>query len=107
MFNWFEKIKVIEVGDCKVKIGLLFGWMMCDFKIDDVVLYLYCSVVLCEIFDLYVEGYGLFSIVVMLNVCKELSWLVGKKDKGNGWNMVYFYKLLINCVVFGEYIFML
>lgn len=104
LFNWSEKIKAIEAGDRKAKIGLPPGWMMRDRKTDDVVLHPHRSAVLREIFDLYVEGHGLPSIVAMLNARKEPSWSVGKKDKGNGWNTAYLHKLLTNRAVLGEYI---
>jgi DNA invertase Pin-like site-specific DNA recombinase len=102
--NWARKIKAIESGDRKAKIGLPPGWMDRDPQTDEVVLNLHRTAVLREIFDLYVEGHGLPSIVARLNARKEPSWAVGKKDRGNGWNTAYLHKLLTNRAVLGEYV---
>jgi len=104
LFNWSEKVKAIQAGDRKAKIGLPPGWMDRDPKTNEPVLNPHRSAVLREIFDLYVDGHGLPSIVAKLNDRKEPSWGVGKKDKGNGWNTAYLHKLLTNRAVLGEYV---
>ncbi len=102
--NWSRKIKAIEAGDKSAKIGMPPGWMDRDPKTNAPVLNPHRTAVLREIFDLYVDGYGLPSIVSRLNDRKEPSWAVGKKDKGNGWNTAYLHKLLTNRAVLGEYV---
>ena len=104
LFNWEKKIEAIEQGDRSAKIGLPPGWMDRDPKTNAAVLNPHRTAVLQEIFNLYVEGHGLPSIVAKLNARKEPSWAVGKKDKGNGWNTAYLHKLLTNRAVLGEYV---
>jgi DNA invertase Pin-like site-specific DNA recombinase len=104
LFNWSEKVKAIEAGDRKTKIGLPPGWMDRDPSTNIAMLNPHRTAVLQEIFDLYVEGHGLPSIVAKLNARKEPSWAVGGKDKGNGWNTAYLHKLLTNRAVLGEYV---
>jgi DNA invertase Pin-like site-specific DNA recombinase len=102
--NWSRKIAAIQDGNRATKIGLVPGWMDRDPTTNEPVLNGHRTKVLKEIFDLYVEGHGLPSIVAMLNSRKEPSWSVGEKDKGNGWNTAYLHKLLTNRAVLGEYV---
>ncbi len=102
--NWERKIRAIEAGDRSAKIGLVPGWMERDPATNMPVLNPHRTAVLREIFDLYVEGHGLPSIVAKLNDRKEPSWGVGRKDRGNGWNTAYLHKLLTNRAVLGEYV---
>lgn len=102
--NWARKVKAIEEGNRRTNIGMVPGWMDRDPKTNEAVLNPHRAKVLREIFDLYVEGYGLPSIVARLNDRKEPSWAVGRKDKGNGWNTAYLHKLLTNRAVLGEYV---
>lgn len=102
--NWARKIRAIESGDRKAKIGLVPGWLDRDPKTNEPMLNAHRTAVLNEIYELYVSGHGLPSIVNTLNARKEPSWAVGKKDKGNGWNTAYLHKLLTNRAALGEYV---
>lgn len=104
LFNWSEKIKAIEGGDRRTNIGLPPGWMDRDPKTNEPVLNAHRTAVLNEIYELYVDGHGLPSIVSILNARKEPTWGVKNKDRGNGWNTAYLHKLLTNRAVLGEYI---
>ena len=60
--------------------------------------------VLNEIYDLYINGVGIYKIVQTLNARKEPPWPIRKKDGAGGWYMAYVYRLLTNRAVLGEYI---
>ena len=60
--------------------------------------------VLNEIYDLYIDGVGIYRIVQRLNERKEPPWPIRKKDGAGGWYLAYVYRLLTNRAVLGEYI---
>lgn len=60
--------------------------------------------ILNEIYDLYINGVGIYKIVQTLNARKEPPWPIRKKDGAGGWYMAYVYRLLTNRAVLGEYI---
>ncbi len=104
LYNWSKKVEAIQNGDSAAKIGLAPGWMDRDPKTNEPVLNDHRTKVLREIFDLYIDGHGLPSIVQVLNDRKEPSWSIGGRAKGNGWNTAYLHKLLTNRAVLGEYV---
>lgn len=60
--------------------------------------------VLNEIYDLYINGVGIYRIVQRLNERKEPPWPVRKKDGAGGWYLAYVHRLLTSRAVLGEYI---
>lgn len=102
--NWELKVRAIENGDRAARIGLPPGWMERVKKTNAPVLNEHRTAVLNEIYQLYVDGYGLPKIVSLLNGRGEPSWGVGKKNRGQGWNTAYLHKLLTNRAVLGEYV---
>ena len=101
--NWSRKIRAIQEGDRSAKIGLTPGWMDRDPQTNEPVLNPHRTAVLREVYDLYVEGHGLPSIVKRLNDRGEPTWATGERAKRNGWNTAYLHKLLTNRAVLGEY----
>lgn len=104
LFNWERKVEAIQNGDRSAKIGMVPGWMTRDPKTNEPLLNPHRATVLREIFDLYIEGYGLPRIVSILNDRNEPVWSAKGKDKGNGWNTAYLHKLLTNRAALGEYV---
>jgi DNA invertase Pin-like site-specific DNA recombinase len=60
--------------------------------------------VLNEIYDLYLDGIGIYKIVQILNERKEPVWAVRKRDGKGGWYLPYVHRLLKKRAVLGEYI---
>lgn len=101
--NWKFKVQAIEAGDTTVNIGLTPAWIDRDVQTGVKTLNAHRTAVLREIFDLYIEGTGLPSIVRLLNGRNEPSWGYGEKQSAAGWNTAYLSKLLKNRAVLGEY----
>lgn len=98
---WDEKIKAIQNGDRKAFSNQLPAWLEVDPKTGFPVKNKHRSKLVREIFEWYVEGKGLPSIVRIINKRKEPSWSKGRP--GNGWNTAYLGKLLKNRAVLGEF----
>ena len=64
----------------------------------------YRSKVLNEIFDLYIDGIGIFKITQLLNERSEPVWAVRKRDGKGGWHVPYVHRLLTKRAVLGEYV---
>lgn len=60
--------------------------------------------VLNEIYDLYLDGVGIYKIAQILNERKEPVWAVRKRDGAGGWYMPYVHRLLKKRAVLGEYV---
>ncbi len=64
----------------------------------------YRSKVLNEIYDLYIDGVGIFKIAQILNDRCEPVWAVRKQDGKGGWHIPYVHRLLTKRAVLGEYV---
>lgn len=60
--------------------------------------------VLNEIFDLYIDGFGIHRIVQMLNDREEPVWQLHGKTTEGGWYLAYIHRLLTKRTVMGEYV---
>ncbi|WP_017665405.1 recombinase family protein [Porphyrobacter sp. AAP82] len=60
--------------------------------------------VLNEIYDLYLDGIGIYKIVQILNDRKEPVWAVRERDGKGGWYLPYVHRLLKKRAVLGEYV---
>lgn len=60
--------------------------------------------VLNEIYDLYLDGVGIYKIAQILNERQEPVWAVRKRDGSGGWYMPYVHRLLKKRAVLGEYV---
>lgn len=66
----------------------------------------YRTKVLNELFDLYIDGVGIFKITQILNERNEPVWSVRKRDGKGGWHIPYVHRLLTKRAVLGEYVTM-
>ncbi len=64
----------------------------------------YRAKVLNEIYDLYIDGVGIFKIAQILNDRREPVWAVRKRDGEGGWHVPYVHRLLTKRAVLGEYV---
>jgi DNA invertase Pin-like site-specific DNA recombinase len=101
--SWAARIKAIQNGDKKALSKLPPRWIDVNPKTKEMSVNPHRGVVLNEIFEWYVSGFGLPKIAHMLNTRGERSWAFGKKDNGQGWNTAYLHKLLTNRAVLGEF----
>jgi DNA invertase Pin-like site-specific DNA recombinase len=99
---WATKIKAIQNGDRKAFSQHLPGWLEIDPKTKAPVANEHRAALVLEIFQRYVDGQGLPSIVRSINARGEPSWARGKRA-GDGWNTAYLHKLLKNRAVLGEF----
>ena len=101
--SWEARVQAIVDGDKKALSKVPPRWIDVDPKTYEMSLNPHRAAVLKEIYELYVDGWGLPRIVKRLNERGEPSWAYGKKNTGAGWNTAYLHKLLTNRAVMGEY----
>ncbi|MBV2147496.1 recombinase family protein [Sphingobium sp. AS12] len=101
--SWTKKIDAAINGDRRALTKILPAWLTRDDTTHEMLINPYRAAVVNEIFDWYIEGRGLPSIVQRLNERREASWAYGIKDRGQGWNTAYLHKILTNRAVIGEF----
>ena len=99
--SWKAKLEAVQNGDRKAITKVLPAWLKVDPETKQPVAIPHRAEIVLEIFQRYVDGQGLPSIVRNINERGEPSWSKGRK--GNGWNTAYLHKLLKNRAVLGEY----
>ncbi|MCD1591788.1 recombinase family protein [Qipengyuania citrea] len=99
---WDAKIEAMQNGDRKAFSKHLPAWLEIDPKTGESVANEHRAEIVREIYQRYVDGQGLPSIVRNINERGEESWARGSR-KGNGWNTAYLHKLLRNRAVLGEF----
>ena len=99
---WDAKIEAMQNGDKKAFSKHLPAWLEIDPKTGESVANEHRAEIVREIYQRYVDGQGLPSIVRNINERGEESWARGSR-KGNGWNTAYLHKLLRNRAVLGEF----
>ncbi len=101
--SWQNKIEAAINGDRRALTKILPAWLQRDDATMHMKVNPYRAAVVNEIYDWYIEGRGLPSIVQRLNERREASWAYGIKDRGQGWNTAYLHKILTNRAVLGEF----
>lgn len=99
---WDRKVAAIVAGDRKAFTKVLPAWLEVCPTTGACVAIARRAEIVREIFERYVEGYGLPAIAKMINRRGEPSWGYGVK-RGEGWNTAYLHKLLTNRAVMGEF----
>ena len=98
---WNEKIEAIKNGDRKAFSKQLPAWLEVHPKTQEIVTNEHRAEIIREIYQRYVDGQGLPSIMRNINERGEPSWSKGRGN--NGWNTAYLHKLLKNRAVLGEF----
>jgi len=99
---WDKKVDAIIAGERKAFSRILPAWLEVCPAEGICVANKHRASIVREVFNRYVEGFGLPAIVKLLNERGEPSWGYGLK-KGEGWNTAYLHKLLTNRAVMGEF----
>jgi DNA invertase Pin-like site-specific DNA recombinase len=99
---WDKKVDAIVAGDRKAFSKVLPAWLEVCPTTGTCIANEPRATIVREVFEKYVDGYGLPAIVKALNEQGEPSWGYGIK-RGEGWNTAYLHKLLTNRAVMGEF----
>lgn len=101
--SWKNRFEAMEAGTQTRPIPHTPSWI--DRFDSEFVLNSHRTAVLNEIYDLYIDGMGIHSIVTMLNARGEPDWseLAKKKTQG-GWFYSTVHRLLQKRSVLGEYV---
>lgn len=112
---WEGKLKKVREGQRTAITKLVPEWVVVDPLTKVMTPHPYRSEVVCEIFQLSIDGYGSPAIANLLNKRGEETWAVYSKDDpkgrykagdkraGRGWTVSYVDRLLQNPAVMGEY----
>ena len=101
-FTWQSRHSKIRDGDKATTAIKPPAWIKANggvYVLDE-----YRSTVLNEIYDLYINGIGIYKITQILNARQEPVWAVRKRDGKGGWHLPYVHRLLTKRAVLGEYI---
>lgn len=101
-FTWQSRHEKIRNGDKATTAIKPPSWIKAEGGI--YVLDEYRAQILNEIYDLYLNGVGIFKITQMLNARSEPVWSVRKRDGEGGWHVPYVHRLLKKRAVLGEYV---
>jgi DNA invertase Pin-like site-specific DNA recombinase len=99
---WDRKVTAIVAGERKAFTKVLPAWLEVCPTSGVCIANRHRAAIVQEIYQKYVDGYGLPAIVRSLNERGEPSWGYGIK-RGDGWNTAYLHKLLTNRAVMGEF----
>jgi len=100
--SWGKRYQRIADGDKTLMVGRCPAWIVPTE--DGYRLNKHRVSVLNEIYDLYIEGVGIYLITQRLNERGEPAWSDKKTKYDGGWYPAYLHRLLTARVVLGEYV---
>jgi DNA invertase Pin-like site-specific DNA recombinase len=99
---WNAKVEAAQNGNKLAMTKQLPAWLEMDKNTKEIKLVAHRVKVLREIYEMYLAGNGLPSIIQTLNGRKEPSWGFDNKAGKNGWTGGYMHKILTSRAVLGE-----